>query len=122
MSAFAPQPPGPAENEFEDAESRAFLDGLYRRTAAGEVPAAMDSVVEFVDELLNAGRFAACDRLLRMVDSTRLPSSLRRAFLMVTYPAKAELPSRAAFWAAAKWLLSREHGAEKANKMLKSLA
>lgn len=103
-------------------EAEDFLDGLYVRVAAGEIPTAMDSVVDHVDQLLNEGMYSVCDHMLRKVDLRKLPSSIRRAFLMMTRPAKDRLPARRFVYQKSLALLTSEKGAETATKMLKALA
>jgi hypothetical protein len=99
-----------------------FLEEVYIQVSAGRVPAAMDAVFDHLDRLLNDGLFGVCDKLLARVDLERMPSSVRRAFLAVTRPAKQELPARAAFYNEALRLLSQERGEQTARKMLNSLA
>lgn len=98
-----------------------FLDETYYLSGAGLVALAMDRAIDFVDRLLGRGQFADCDELLRRVDLTRMPSSLRRAFLMITFPAKGKLPNRAFAFHQTLALLSVEKGADVARRMLKSL-
>lgn len=109
------------EFDDENQEAKSFLESLYAQVRAGALPAATDAVIEHLDCMLNENRFAACNHLLKMVDLARIPSRLRRAFLMVTCPAKSKLPGRASFYAEALRLLGEQHGPEKAAKMLKTL-
>lgn len=111
----------PTKEDIREMESGDFLDGIYAYVASGRTQTAIVSVIDYVDRLLNDGLFRVCDALLAQADLTRMPSSIRRAFLMVTKPAKKQLPTRVAFYDDALRLLSRERGEEKARKMLKSL-
>jgi hypothetical protein len=110
------------EEDVREMELPDFLDRLYILAATGRAPAAMDTVFDHLDQLLNDGLFRVCDKLLTQVDLLRLPSGVRRALLAVTRPAKQELPSRVSFYEEALRLLSLERGQETARKMLKSLA
>ena len=99
-----------------------FLETVNVYIAEGKIPAAMDSIIDHVDMLLNDDRFGVCDRLIRKVDLQSMPSSIRRAFLMITHAAKDKLPARNAMYQQALKLLSDERGAETALNMLKTLA
>ncbi len=112
----------PTEEDVREMEIEDFLGGIYALVASGRAPAAMDAVFDHLDRLLNDGFFRACDALLTKVELERMPSSVRRAFLAVTRPAKQELPSRAAFYNEALRLLSQERDEATARRMLKSLA
>ncbi len=113
---------GLTEEEIREMESEDFLETVNVYIAAGKIAAAMDSIIDHVDMLLNDDMFGVCNRLILKVDLQRLPSSLRRAFLMITHAAKDKLPARAALYQQALKLLSEERGAETAKNMLKTLA
>jgi hypothetical protein len=113
---------GLTEEEICEMESDDFLETVYVYIAAGKIATAMDSAIDYIDTLLNDDMFNVCDRLLRKVDFQRMPSSLRRAFLMITLAAKDKIPARAALYQQALKMLSDERGAETAKNMLKTLA
>jgi len=108
-----------AENRALDL--LAFLDYVYQLVDADKAKSASVAIMDYIDHLHNTGRFSDCDRLLRLVDQGRLPSSLRRAFLMITFPAKEHLSHRPSFFQESLRLLSRERDPETAKKMLKSI-
>jgi hypothetical protein len=112
----------PTEEDIREMESDDFLEEVYLQVSSGRVAAAMDAVIDHIDRLLNDGLFGVCDKLLEKVRLDRMPSNVRRAFLMVTSPAKDKLPARAAFYDEALRLLSLERGEDTARQMLKLLA
>lgn len=111
-----------AEENRRSLQLDEFLDEIYLLTDAGMLPRASDRVIDFIDRLLGDGFFRVCDELLRRIDLARVPSSLRRAFLKVTHPAKDKLIARSRFFDAALGILVSERGEQKANKMLRNLA
>ena len=111
-----------SEEDVRVMESEDFLETLYARVAAGEVSTAMDSVIDHIDRLLNDEMYTVCDHLLWKVELKRLPSSIRRAFLMMTRPAKDRLPARRSVYHESLRLLADEKGADRASQMLKALA
>ena len=100
----------PTEEEVRVRELDDYLSGVYAQVAAGDVLPAMDSVIEYIDNLLIDGLYAVCDELLRKADFERLPSVIRRAFLMMTLPAKDKLRERQGKYDVALKLLSKERG------------
>ncbi len=112
----------PTEEDIREMESADFLDTVYAYVSSGRAQTAIVAVIDYVDRLLNDGLFRVCDRLLAQANLGRMPSNVRRAFLMVTRPAKDKLPTRAAFYEEAVRLLSQERNQEAARKMLKNLA
>ena len=71
------------------------LDELYRLVGSKE--AGLDLIFAGADRLFAAGRFDACDELLRAVDLTRLSAPLIAGLLNATLPASDRLPERPAF-------------------------
>ena len=99
-----------------------FLEHLYLLVREEQEQSASVAVIDYIDQLLNESLFRVCNELLRQADLSQMPSALRRAFLMVTWPAKDRLPARPEFYQKALHLLAAERGAETAQRMLKSLA
>jgi len=110
------------EAEVRMMELDEFLERVYSSVEQGQVPAAMDCVIDFTDRLLSDGFFGVCNELFNRVDFGRMPSSLRRAFLMITHPAKDKLPARTPRYKEALASLSQERDPETAARMLKTLA
>lgn len=104
------------------AETSDFLDHIYLLVRQDQPRSASVAVIDYIDRLLNGNLFRACNQLLDQADLGRMPSALRRSFLMVTRPAKDKLPARTEFYRKALDLLARERNAETAHRMLKSLA
>jgi hypothetical protein len=111
----------PLEMQSREQRLGEFLDEIYLLTKAGLVPRALDTVIDKVDRMLSKSEFQDCDELLRRVDFSRMPSNVRRAFLMITYPAKDKLPARAPAFGRALALLTQEKGAGTARQMLRTL-
>jgi hypothetical protein len=110
------------EEDIRETESDEFLETIYVQVSSRRVSGAIYAVIDHLDRLMNDGLFGVCNRLLAKVELERLPSNVRRAFLMVTKPAKEKLSMRPVFYNEALRLLSAERGEETARKMLKTLA
>jgi hypothetical protein len=104
--------------EGEVAAIREFLDQVYRLSGADKVHAAGDLIFDFVQPLLKGGDFAACDRLLLMVDVSKLKPALRITFLFTTLTARRELRTREDYYSRVLKSLVDERGTERATKLL----
>jgi hypothetical protein len=112
----------PSRGALRLSELPEFLEHLYLLVREEQEQSASVAVIDYIDQLLNESLFRVCNELLRQADLSQMPSALRRAFLMVTWPAKDRLPARPEFYQKALHLLAAERGAETAQRMLKSLA
>ncbi len=100
-----------------------FLNTLYQTAASNQPRQAAASVMKKIDELLLAGAFEECKRLLEDVDVARLRKqpTILLAFLGITLAAKEKLaPSRGTFFNRAAANLRAEFGPERAERILKS--
>lgn len=102
-------------------EVRRFLEKTYQTVARGDIDTATDEVFDRIDGLLEAGDFAACDRILQMADPDRLDSNLMVAFLVITLPARERLRERGAFHDAVRRILATSRGEAAAEEILRGL-
>jgi hypothetical protein len=98
-----------------------FLERVYQAVARGDSDGATDEVYDQVDGLLERGDFAACDRILQLVDLDRLDSNLMVAFLVITLPVREHLRERRAFHGAVERILTTDRGKEAAEGILRGL-
>jgi hypothetical protein len=98
-----------------------FLDGVYQAVARGDTDGATDEVYDRIDELLERGEFAACDRILERIDLGRLDSHLMVAFLVITLPARQHLHERGPFYRGVQRTLSKDRGQEAVESILRGL-
>jgi hypothetical protein len=112
----------PSRGVLRLSELPGFLDYLYLLAREDKVQTASVAAIDYIDRLLNESLFRVCNELLKQADQSQMPSALRRAFLMITWPAKDALPARSEFYQRAINLLAAERDAHTAQRMLKSLA
>jgi len=112
----------PTRMERLDTSPADFLNYIYLLVREGQAQSASVATIDFLDQLLNDNRFRLCNDVLATADAARMPSALRRAFLMVTRPAKDRLPARTIFYQKSLELLSKERGEEVAKQMLGPVA
>src|SRR4051812_35417315 len=74
--------------------TQALLTDLYALVEQPDIEAATDLLFDSIDRLLSAGEFLAVDGFLREVDVNRLPTTLLRSILTITYAGKTHLPYR----------------------------
>jgi hypothetical protein len=75
-------------------------------------------IFDLVQGLLRDGDFPACDRLLSMVDISRLKSALMITFLSTTFTAKNKLRAREDYYSRVLAHLIAERGTNRATKLL----
>jgi hypothetical protein len=95
--------------------AQTMLTPIYRMVEAGQTRKAMVATFRAVNDAISAGDTAACDRLLRTVEVTKLDADTTVAFLSSTYPARASLPSRPAMYERAFNHLASMIGIERAH-------
>jgi hypothetical protein len=78
-----------------------FLDKVYRLSREDEHKA-VDAVYNFMDDLLLAGRFSACDETLKRAAPENFTLAVAISFLIVTRRANSKLPERDAFFTRAE--------------------
>jgi len=74
----------------------AFLRAVYDLCDAGKDDAAIDSIFDYVDDLLCEGSFDAVDDALRRIELDRLSTAAMIGFLSITLAARPKLPYRSA--------------------------
>lgn len=84
-----------------------WLERVYVLVSQAELEDAIDLLFEQVDDLLLAGRFNDCDKILQKVDIDRLETNLMIGLLSVTLAAAKELPNRALVMSAIRESLTR---------------
>jgi hypothetical protein len=97
-----------------------FLSRLTELLGPGSEDAAIDYVIETLDELLRIGSFTSCDQILEG-SINAIPSfsaGLIASFLGITCKAKDSLPSRAAFFDEAERFSTQKWGVEESNRLL----
>jgi hypothetical protein len=75
-----------------------WLDVLYRLCEEGKEDAAVDLVIDAVDDLLHVRDLPRCDEILKLADVERLSVRAMLALLMETFRARSGLPSRLGFY------------------------
>ena len=98
-----------------------FLDRVYQAVSRGDTDGATDEVFDRVDDLLERGDYAACDRILRQADLDRLDSNLMVAFLAITLPAREHLREREPLYRGVKQVLIGDRGKEAVGEILRGL-
>lgn len=93
-----------------------WLLEVYNLVDKNQPDEAIDLVLEHTDILLSDGRFEECDKLLCLVDATRLDSNLHVCFLSAVHRARGLLPHYDAFVAR----LSREAWVYKTYQLVRS--
>lgn len=114
--------PKPSSDEIREMDVTTFLEHIYKLVHQNESDSASVDVIDYIDCLNKNDKLSSCRKLLSTVDLKRLPSHLRRTFLMITLPIKDKLPERKALYSESLRLLSAVHGPEKAARMLRFLA
>jgi ABC-type transporter Mla MlaB component len=74
-----------------------WLGSVYTLEEQNKFDVAGDVLVNHLDNLLKAGAFEYCDKVLQVADLQRIEASGIALLLDFTYPAKERLPSRAEF-------------------------
>ncbi len=113
LDSIATSPPlittGLPETAAED-----FFSTLFSLASPGDTHRAVECIVDYLDDQLNAGEFAECNDVLRQVDVEKLSAPPVVAFLGITRTAKEFLPARAEFSGRARTKFTNEIGAERA--------
>ena|GEM_PF-5791653 len=108
---------------LKDARNESdFLEAIYSLAKTNETQHATDMIFYRIDKLLCKAEFEQCDGLLRQLDIRRLPTSLMRSFLTITYPAKDKLKSRTSLFASIREEFIRQRGEAKTKRLLDGLA
>ena len=102
----------------EELAFRTQLDPIYELSLAGMVHAAGDLIFDLVQGLLKQEDFPACDRLLSMVDVTRLAPASMITFLATTLTARDRLRAREAYFSRVMARLADERGKDRAMRLL----
>lgn len=71
-----------------------WLEDMYCLVAKGDIDNALDVLFDKVDDLLLAGSFEECNRLLPLIDVGRLDTHLLVSVLSITKAASGLLPAR----------------------------
>lgn len=111
-------------NRIPPTSVYAFLEHVYlkcRRGSEQEIADVLVDVLEFVDQVLDAGELSLCDELLLKVNLSRCPASVWVAMLAATLPVREQLVSRAGFMQCVQQELSRLNGADSAARTLRGL-
>src|SRR5262245_32506297 len=98
------------------------LEQVYALSSVDDLESASDLVVDYVDRLLDDGAFATCDELLSKVEVRKIPTTLMRALLAVTLPAKSRLLSRKNLYEEINVAMVRLRGAETTERLIGRLA
>jgi hypothetical protein len=75
-----------------------FLEELYGLCSSERTNAAVDLVIDGVDDVLAANDVARCEDILQSADVLRLSVSVMLALLMETFRARKVVPARAEFY------------------------
>jgi hypothetical protein len=75
-----------------------FLAAVYDLDANEKHRHAMRRVIDYIDDLLNAGRFDDCDAVFRQADAGKLSPSVITSFLGITLAARNRLRFRRGFY------------------------
>lgn len=121
QSAIELNTPGCRAVDSANLDIPAFLENVYT-LAPHDLQTATDRVFDTIDRLLCNDRADVCNNILSCVDVTRLPSAILRSFLTITAPAKDKLSARPAFFAKALAEVTRQRGADMAQRLLGRLA
>ncbi len=100
----------------------AVQDEVYLLDNAGETQRATYPVFDFLELQLFAGEFQFCDEVLEQADVARLSTSVMRAFLTVTAPARSKLASRPAFYARVHAAILHARGVETTQRLIGALS
>jgi hypothetical protein len=95
-----------------------FLETVY---ALGSTDAAMDTVMERMDDLFIAGEFDEAGRVLDACDVNRLEADLILTFATVSNWAREKLPGRRAFLDRAEKRLVELVGVEQMEKLMQNM-
>jgi hypothetical protein len=94
------------------------LESIYTAIQQDDIETATDVLFDSVDRWLSAGDEKKCDELLSKTDVERLPSSLIRSFLTITFAGKGRLNLRSQFYERAFNRMSALKGDEAAARLL----
>jgi len=75
---------------------------------------AIKHVMDYLDDLLNAGKFDECDLAFRRVEVSRLSPAVLASFLSITLAAKKRLPYRYVFYRNALEAVAKHRGMDRA--------
>jgi hypothetical protein len=84
------------------------VSDIYDLCARQDTEAALDRILDVVDDLVVKGDFAGCDALLRVVDVARLDVPSVLGFLSATLVIAERLPGRPQFYRTAYARIARE--------------
>lgn len=112
----------PTTPELQEEKIEEFLEEVYRLAKFRNVESATDRVFDFIDKLLCDDEFVICDEILKRVDVDKLPTTLMRSFLTITHAAKGKLPARQALYRKIDRKMAELKGANKAGRIIGSLA
>jgi hypothetical protein len=120
------QIPMPGSEEFcwpiagsASEELQRLLEKIYATDKAGRPRKAMDYVVDYIDDLLNAGAFDACREILAIANPDELSDPLIVSFLGITLGAKQRLqPERGDFYRRASTAVAKRRGIDAAGRLL----
>jgi hypothetical protein len=94
-----------------------FLRSIYALAREEEIQKATDSIYDSIDRWLCEEEFDCCDRILQMVDISKLTTELMRSLLTITFPARDRLPHRKQMFDRIMAEATRQRGAEKAQRV-----
>jgi hypothetical protein len=115
------EPRQSAEDCDCDEETKLFLSKIYGLSRAEETDRGIDHIFEYFEDLFEAARFDACDRIIQHVDLERVDATLMVSFLVITLTVKDRLPSRAWYYSHARSRLVEQRGEEQAERLLRGL-
>ena len=95
-----------------------FLKATYRFSAMGRAREAVDWIIDYLDDLLNAGKFRECNAILRSADPEQLTDPLIVTCLGITLAAKHKLAGRMNFYLRALQTVAKRRGEEGAERLL----
>lgn len=95
-----------------------FFKKVYRRCKRQQDAAAVDLIVDSIDNLLLRGRFDECERVFAEAQPMQMSGAAIVSFLGITLAARMEIPSRVKFYDAAIEAIAYMRGSREAAERL----
>jgi hypothetical protein len=106
-------------DERQNVRIAQFLRAVYALDLQGQDRHAIRRVIDYLDDLQNAGRFDECDAVFRQADPGQMSPSVLASFLGITRAAKNRLRSRRRFYDDAVAVVENTFGKAVAIDLLK---
>jgi hypothetical protein len=94
---------------------------IYELNRTNKTDDALDMLYEVVDDLLHAGSFVLCDRMLAKLEVNALSEDLLVGALSITLTAKNSLPARAQLFGRVQQKLALTHNTDEVTRLLDGL-